>query len=917
MKKNIIRTVKMMAYYSFLGLVLQGLIVNFLFAVTPAEGQNLHDVKVSVNIVNVTLEQALQIIEQKTNFKFFYVKEDIPLNEKATVIVDDESLYNILEVFAKDYGLTFNRINDQIVVKKNQGQTENFVTAVETGTIKGKVTDAATKEPLVGASVSLRGTTLGANSDSKGNYEISNVKPGKYTVAVSYVGYSTTTKTVQVQANQTAEVNFTLGQSAINLDEVTVTGTLSERTRKEAAVQVSVIGAKELKNTDVNNMTYVLQSVPGLSISGYGREASYAYGNPQGPWQGLQLRGTTQQSPGVLSGTTKFIIDGVEVFGSSNLVTLDNSQIDRIEVSKGPMASSIYGTGASSGVIQIFTKPGGGDFHIGLSTLWSTAQNVMYNSYIDQTYTLTLSGGGSDFGYNLSYSWLKSPNSKHKDYYDDTDYIRKSYTASLYGTIGNVKARLRADFSNTGYGSYSDDSESYLLTLLGLDGDAYRAKVHSSPLTIYHRAFYSENVLLSLNVTQPLSEYFYHNLTIGYNDNLYRYNDFDNYYGYGYSNSHTTYPSYSIKYFANYKAPLSELFKIDATAGIDWIKRQQNYLSFSTNVPLVDNGPSGSAGGSIYMGYSNEITKGFFQELNLGYDDVLFLSAGLREQNTQLRGPNEDWDYLPHIGLTYVTQISDFKFKPRFSWGRSVQAVSSQFKYGFVAGTITYVGNPDLKATDQSGYEAGLDIFYSNNYSLSITYYNQAIKNPVTSVVLSSSPFRIQFYNSGSYFNRGWEFAGKAIFGKLTLDLTASVTNSTYGDDVTIRIPYQAPGLRVIAIPVSNWSANLSYDMPSFFDWTNKTGRVSVGAFYQGSNVNMCYALRNYYNTFSLPAPDSKYYIASDAFVSLDMHLDFAVTDFAQFQLDVRNIMNKQVFVGGNFGMGDGRAISAGFNFRY
>src|SRR3989339_475952 len=144
MKNYIIRTVKMAAYYSFLGLILQGILVNILLAVPPAEGQNLRDVKVKANAVDISLEQAFQMLEQKTSFKFNYIKEEIPLNEKVTVIVEDESLYNILEVFAKDYGLTFNRVNNQITVKKNQGQTENLITDVEGGTVKGKVTDSKT-----------------------------------------------------------------------------------------------------------------------------------------------------------------------------------------------------------------------------------------------------------------------------------------------------------------------------------------------------------------------------------------------------------------------------------------------------------------------------------------------------------------------------------------------------------------------------------------------------------------------------------------------------------------------------------------------------------------------------------------------------------------------------------------------------
>jgi hypothetical protein len=223
MKNNFIRTVKMAAYYSFLGLILQGLLVNFLFAITPAEGQNLRDVKVSVNAVNVSLEETLQIIESKTNFKFIFFEEGLPLKEKATVIVDEESLYNILEVFAKDYGLTFNRINDQIVVKKNKGQTENLVTATEGGTIKGKITDAKTGEPLIGANVTVKGTKRGASTDLNGSYTIDNVNPGKYTLAATNIGYATKEVTVNVSAEKTSSVNFVLEPSLVNFDEVTVT----------------------------------------------------------------------------------------------------------------------------------------------------------------------------------------------------------------------------------------------------------------------------------------------------------------------------------------------------------------------------------------------------------------------------------------------------------------------------------------------------------------------------------------------------------------------------------------------------------------------------------------------------------------------------------------------------------------------
>ncbi|MBA4320703.1 MAG: hypothetical protein C0412_20100, partial [Flavobacterium sp.] len=202
MKNNILRIVKMAAFYSLTGIVLQAILVTFLFA-SPSEGQNLRDVKVSVRALNITLEQALQLIEQKTNFKFTFFEDNLPLQQKATVIVEEESLYNILEVFAKDYGLTFNRINDQIVVKKNQGQKEILVTSEENGTIKGTVKEARTNQPIPGANVVIMNLKIGNTADVNGNYTINNVPEGKYIVQISGIGYGKIRKSVTVAAGKT------------------------------------------------------------------------------------------------------------------------------------------------------------------------------------------------------------------------------------------------------------------------------------------------------------------------------------------------------------------------------------------------------------------------------------------------------------------------------------------------------------------------------------------------------------------------------------------------------------------------------------------------------------------------------------------------------------------------------------------
>ena len=99
----------------------------------------------------------------------------------------------------------------------------SFSLWAQTGVICGTVTDAKMKEPLIGASVVIEGTTVGAITDIDGNFRIENVKPGTYTVAASYVSYQTqTVKDVPVVARQEAVLNIELSDANLQLQNVVV-----------------------------------------------------------------------------------------------------------------------------------------------------------------------------------------------------------------------------------------------------------------------------------------------------------------------------------------------------------------------------------------------------------------------------------------------------------------------------------------------------------------------------------------------------------------------------------------------------------------------------------------------------------------------------------------------------------------------
>ena len=99
-----------------------------------------------------------------------------------------------------------------------------MVLFAQTGTVAGRVTDAD-GNPLVGANVLVIGTNMGAATGMDGDYSMSTVSPGDYKVSANYIGYATESQQVSVLAGSVAEVNFSLRASAIDLNEIVVTGT--------------------------------------------------------------------------------------------------------------------------------------------------------------------------------------------------------------------------------------------------------------------------------------------------------------------------------------------------------------------------------------------------------------------------------------------------------------------------------------------------------------------------------------------------------------------------------------------------------------------------------------------------------------------------------------------------------------------
>ena len=229
-----------------------------------------------------------------------------------------------------------------------------------TGQIQGRVVEERTGRPLEGARVSVEGSVRRAVTDADGRYTLPNMRVGPVTVRVRIIGYGGMGQTLTVPVGQSATANFALSRSAISLDEIVVTGTGRAVERKKLGTTLTVINAAEIEQAAATSVDQLLQ---GRTVGA----AIMATSAQPGTGNMISFRGVSSVAG---SQTPVIYVDGVRVDQSdataagtggeqsSALADLLVTDIERIEITKGGAASTLYGSDAAAGVIQIFTKKG-------------------------------------------------------------------------------------------------------------------------------------------------------------------------------------------------------------------------------------------------------------------------------------------------------------------------------------------------------------------------------------------------------------------------------------------------------------------------------------------------------------------------------------------------------------------------------
>ena len=329
MKNRIFRTSPTVVFCSFIGLALQIIFIGSIFASQLFEDKKLEDVRIKLSSHNITLEQAFQIIEQQTEFKFFYIKEDVPLNEKVK-FNQEESLYQILKGFAEEYGLAFNRINNQIVVKKSAANQQSAM-------VHGFIRDKSNGESLPFVTVMIKELKVGTITNTEGFYVLPKLPEGIFIVHVSLIGYKTEQFEINTKESKTITHTVLLENESLEEKEVVVTGNRLELQNKTQTGSIMIKGPElnTIPSIGEADLFRALQVMPGIKAVS---EMS----------SGLYIRGGSADQNLIL-------LDGTVVYNPTHLFgffsTFNSDAIKDVELSKGGYPAE-YG-GRLSSVLNI------------------------------------------------------------------------------------------------------------------------------------------------------------------------------------------------------------------------------------------------------------------------------------------------------------------------------------------------------------------------------------------------------------------------------------------------------------------------------------------------------------------------------------------------------------------------------------
>lgn len=291
----------------------------------------------TLKVNNKTVREVFDIIEQNSEYIFFYNDDAINLNRKVKVDAKDQTVDKILDQLFGNTNNTYKIDDRQVYISKAEAAAG---TQQQRKTVKGKVIDSFGEE-LSGSTVTVVGSTRGVTTDIDGTFSIE-VEPTDKLI-VQFLGMEPETVTVGSNTN----FIITLKEKADLLEEVTVVA-FAKQKKESVIASVATVKPSELKVPSSNLTTAFAGRIAGL-IS-YQRTGEPGQDNADFFIRGVTTFGTGKNNPLIL-------IDGVEM-SNEDLARLTTDDIASFSIMKDANATALYGARGANGVILVTTKEG-------------------------------------------------------------------------------------------------------------------------------------------------------------------------------------------------------------------------------------------------------------------------------------------------------------------------------------------------------------------------------------------------------------------------------------------------------------------------------------------------------------------------------------------------------------------------------
>lgn len=855
-------------------------------AVTPnavADSARVLSRRIVLRIERASLPEAVDAIARAGRFRVSYSAElmarDARVSLPRRAMRVDEALATVLS----GTGLRFSVLRSGLVVIG-----PGAAGVVE---LRGVVRDAVTGMPVRDALVTFAGgeTLL---TDLFGEFRAGLRSPGDR-ITARKIGYEPAHLVVPAEGSQTLIVP--LRAAAVAVDRVIVMGSNEGIPERSYSGALTVITGETLERLDLRRLEDIFAGmIPGV--------VSW----DDGPGSTTLTQGSIRGSSSFTINYFKTYVDGVEIAAPFIAAGVDPATVERVEVIRGPQGAALYGSDASSGVVQITTRGARAGAGARPRATVTAEHGAMHSRFMDGAVPVRAYEAAVDGRFRaLSYSAGGTTESAGAfiagipaAWFADSRPLPgaepraggASESRSLFATSQFVAGPLSGAVSYRASSRAADPTpnpvalaEGFPIRHVATDaGREARRSTSSVSLrlapapwwTLRAVGGYDETELAADGNPVPF---------ISAADSVV-------------AASEGTSGRGSLRVSSEFRTSASGIVNATVTLGAERAR-----LSHRTEEDTV--------GGVSRLDWAT----GAFAQTNLSLANTLFLTAGVRSEANTGFGADHGAVTLPLLGAALARTHGPVTLKLRAAYGNGIRPPSPGAASASVVRTWQQIANPDLGPESQRGTEYGMDLHVAAHTRVHVTVFDQIANGLIQLVPINvqSQPKTVQQQNIGAIENKGWEIEGSSTVGRVLLSGHYAKTASRVRSVAPRYTGTLRAGDRMLEVPA--WTAGVT----SALD----LGRVNVSAtvWRVGDWVN--YDWITLYRTVFVerraPGPVRNYWITYPGFTRVRASASARLWRGAELVARGENLTNEQNAGRDNLHVNTGRTIMLGLRLRH